>query len=128
MQKKHTALLVDDEPELLEIMEFELSRSGFDVFKASNGQEALAQLETQRVNLIVSDIRMPILNGIELIKIVKKRYPQIPFIFITGFSDLRFEEVPQLGPDKILTKPFDLEVFSKECLEVIKKFSEKTSQ
>lgn len=114
-------LVVDDDVEMLRLLEWVLSDNGYQPFKARDGTEALELLETRQIDLILSDVAMPGLNGYQLCQLVKTS-PQsdwalIPFIFISARtldSDIRYGK--SLGADDYLTKPFDV----KDLLAVIK--------
>lgn len=80
-----SVLLVDDEPVLLDLGSFYLTqKEHFSVDTASHGLEALEQLEKQSYQIVISDYDMPYMNGIELLREVKKRYPNQPFVIFTG--------------------------------------------
>jgi CheY-like chemotaxis protein len=80
-------LLVDDQKNFLNIMATELGDSGnnFRILTAENGDRALRILESAPVDLVVTDLKMPVLNGYDLISHMKKNYPGIPVIVISSF-------------------------------------------
>jgi len=84
-----TILLVDDEPEYRLIMRNVLSAEGWDVLLAENGQEALEKLKEGQVDLVISDIYMPIMDGIKLHRTVRSlpTFEQLPFLFISAYDD-----------------------------------------
>ncbi|MBA4387998.1 MAG: hypothetical protein C0404_08455 [Verrucomicrobia bacterium] len=86
-EKTNTILCVDDEDRILRVLEMILSREGYKVFKALGGQEALAILEKEKVELIISDQRMPGMTGTELFRAVRQKYPGIVRIMMSGYSD-----------------------------------------
>lgn len=99
-------LLVDDDPDLLEITGFALQQAGFLVVKATNGIDALAAFDTENPDLVVCDINMPRMSGFELAKALRQR-SGIPLMMLT----VRHEEQDivralELGADDYLTKPF----------------------
>lgn len=101
-------LLVDDEPLLLSALEFDFKRRGFKVLTASDGLEALDKLQAERVDLVISDMNMPQMDGKNLLIKTKKLFPHIPFIlFITGNMILEKDEALRLGCDEVFSKPFD---------------------
>ena len=107
-----TVLVVEDEPVILEIITSLLQEEQYKVLQAPNGQAALALLEDDRPDLIISDIRMPGMDGFELCERVRANpdFAQLPFIFLTGRderADMR--RGMGLGADDYLTKPFDPE-------------------
>lgn len=116
MNTKHTILLVDDEPDLLEFMQMELEDAGYRVIVAGSGNSAIALLGLEKVDLIVSDMRMPNGSGLNILDYVKSRSRERPdVLFITGFSDIAHEELLARGAAGIISKPFVL----KDLLETI---------
>src|SRR5512136_2740926 len=100
-------LLVDDEPEFLRVMEFELKQAGYEVDKAYNGQEALAALD-YKPDLILADILMPVMDGYALCRALQAepRTRGIPFLFLSGKKAPEDKiEGMALGAHKYLTKP-----------------------
>jgi len=83
-----TILFVDDDPAMREVMALILSEEGFAVSTASDGLEALAQLRSAIPDLIISDLHMPRMAGIEFLSVVRRRFPVIPVIAISGAYDL----------------------------------------
>ena len=69
--EQHTILIVDDEPDLTDIVEYRFSAAGFNTFTAASGREALACLQQNQVDVILSDVRMPDITGVELLKQVR---------------------------------------------------------
>ena len=65
-------LLVDDEPDIIEILSYNLKKEGYQVFSASNGEEALVQVEKVKPHLIILDVMMPVMDGIETCEIIRK--------------------------------------------------------
>jgi two-component system response regulator (stage 0 sporulation protein F) len=108
---KRTLLVVDDEPDLREILVFAFERKGYLVFEAGNAVEALEVVKRNKIDVIISDIRMPGGDGIQLLEGVKKMNPNIPtLLFVTGFADISFEEAYDMGCEAIFSKPFDTKV------------------
>ncbi len=88
--KNATILLVDDEPDLLEIQAAWFRREGSRVFVAGNGAEALEILLANHVDVVVSDVRMPVMDGITLLKNVKASQSyKSSAMFISGFTDIQ---------------------------------------
>jgi CheY-like chemotaxis protein len=101
-----TILLVDDEPELLEIFSVWLGRNGCTVLTAVNGAEALKVLNAQRIDALISDIRMPIMDGMTLVRRIYELQILIPsIIFVSGFGDVDVREMYSLGVESMLAKP-----------------------
>jgi putative two-component system response regulator len=103
-------LVVDDEPRLRQVLVHLMRHDGFRCFEASNGEEALALLERQPVTLIMSDMRMPRMDGIELLKVARKRWPDTAVVMITAVADVEVAvSCLSAGAMDYLTKPFHLE-------------------
>lgn len=106
--KEATVLIVDDEPVLCEIKSTWLIRLVGRVLVASNGAEAIEVLAANNVDLVITDIRMPVMDGLTLLKkITDSSKPRPRVIFITGFSDFEPRDAYDLGVDAILEKPMD---------------------
>jgi len=105
-----TALVVDDEELICEIMAAWLKRHTREVLTAGNGQEALKVLGESHVDVIVSDVRMPVMDGISLVRAIAASATERPrVIFVTGFSDLQPRDAYNLGVEAIMEKPLERE-------------------
>ena len=103
-----TILIVDDDAALRKALVFDFTRKGFQVLSAGNGKDAYELVKNQRVDLILTDVRMPGGDGVELLDRVKSLCPELPIvIFITGFTDLTIVDAYAKGVDAIFAKPFD---------------------
>jgi DNA-binding response OmpR family regulator len=103
-----TILIVDDEPEILDAIQLTLEVADLRVVRAGNAAEALDVLQTESVNLILTDVAMPQMNGYQLFAAVNQHpaWRYIPFIFLSGRnldSDIQYGK--ELGVDDYLTKP-----------------------
>jgi len=107
-------LVIDDEELIIRSLAKLLENNGYEAFIAKTGQNALVMVEEEEFDLIISDIRMPGLNGIESVKdiynVLKERKVNIPpVIFITGYADKKCEEDARaLNPIDYIYKPFDI--------------------
>ncbi|MBN1832449.1 MAG: response regulator [Deltaproteobacteria bacterium] len=105
-------LIVDDNPDFLSNIKDVLEHSGFIVYKAKNGEEAISHLEENHVDILILDLRMPILNGLETFLLLKEKGIALPTIIVTAYA---YEEADTLEKLKeycvngILRKPFDPE-------------------
>ena len=81
---RFTILVADDEKNIREGLGAYLELDGYDAILASDGKEAIQEIERSGVDLLITDLRMPALSGGELLKIVASRYPSIPVIVLTG--------------------------------------------
>ena len=108
-------LVVDDDPDFLEIISDMLSSNGFEVRQATNGVEGLAKFEDETFDMIITDIMMPLMSGFDLVKKIREDYPQaLPIIMASGavFSSIPFSDDAKI---KFLNKPF----FTKDLIEAI---------
>jgi DNA-binding NtrC family response regulator len=107
MKSSITILVVDDEEMMRSLLTKILSRDGYRIVTAEDGQVALDVLAQQPVSIIISDIKMPRLNGFDLLKAVKTEYPQIGMIMMTAYGDtFTVKDALLLGADEYITKPF----------------------
>ena len=103
-------LVVDDEANMRRVLEIMLSRRGFRTLSASDGQDALEQLAETPVDLVVSDLRMPGINGIELLRRLRDAGNPVPLIMITAQGTIESAvEAMRLGACDYLLRPFDVE-------------------
>tara|TARA_B100000900_G_C20552760_1_gene705461 strand:+ start:396 stop:1073 length:678 start_codon:yes stop_codon:yes gene_type:complete len=105
---KQTILVVDDERDILDLIEYNLKIEGFNVLKAQNGQEGINKAKEGRPDLILLDIMMPKMDGLEAVEIMRgdKDLKKTPIIFLTAKSDERTEiECLNKGGDDYITKP-----------------------
>jgi CheY-like chemotaxis protein len=106
-------LVVDDEPSIRDLMQASLSIQGYEVCVAKDGFDALAQMRGAPPDLILTDLKMPNMSGFELLSVVRRRFPQIPTIAISGEFEPVAEELGVLA-DAFLAKPHALkELFAK---------------
>ena len=101
-------LVADDELNLRRVLTAQLARDGYDVFAVEDGQEALEAMGQHHIDVLISDLRMPKMNGMELLKRVVSAYPDVPVIIITahGTVDTAVEAL-KLGAFDYITKPFE---------------------
>ena len=103
-------LIVDDEEEICSMLARRLARKGYSPVTANNGREALDHFYKDNFSLIISDIKMPDMNGIEFLKNVKAVNPNIMVIMMTAFPEIdRVVEAMRLGACDFILKPFDLD-------------------
>ena len=98
-----TVLLVDDQEHVLRALQRSLQAARYRVLTAADGQQALDVLGREVVDIVVSDVVMPVLSGVELAERVQSRWPGLPLLLITGFVD-EHHELPADLP--VLCKPF----------------------
>ena len=101
-------LIVEDDPTLRMALLDTLETAGFQVFEACNGKEALLQLMHQDVEVIVSDVQMDVMDGNELLKATREKYPSIPFVMMTAHASVeRAVAAMRDGATDYLQKPFE---------------------
>ena len=114
-------LIVDDEEDIQELVQFQLEDEGYKVLTASSGNEGFQLFQNNDIQLIVSDVRMPNGDGVEFLDKVSKIKMDPPyFYFMTGFADISKDESLAKGARGFFSKPFNLDEFTKEinnCVE-----------
>ena len=109
-------LVVDDELALLEMSCEMLKLQNYKVLSAENAKQALEVLQSEHVDLMLSDVIMPEMNGFELAAIVKEKYPDVKIQLASGFTDKRNDDVDEVLKNELLRKPFN----SKNLLQEIR--------
>lgn len=108
MNSQQSILVVDDDLHVLEVIDARLSSSGFQVCKASGVQEALGILKDKKVDLIISDMKMPGMGGMDLLENVRSLMPGLPLIFLTAYGTIPDAvRAVKAGAVDYLIKPFD---------------------
>jgi DNA-binding response OmpR family regulator len=103
-------LVVDDEPEVRQLMEHFLTERGYQVRVAENGRQALAALDTFRADVVLLDMHMPEMDGLETLKLLAVRSPSLPVIMVTVNDDVETtSRLLQLGAADYVPKPFNLD-------------------
>ena len=116
MKKK--ILVIDDEEIICRTIVIALEKQGHEVYVVKSGNDALAITDAEDFDLIISDIRMPGRDGVEVVKEItekiKEKKQHIPVIFMTGYAEKEFERrAKELNPAGFFFKPFDLPNFLK---------------
>ena len=108
LPEKKQVLIVDDEPNLRKILAAQLSRDGYDVMLAEDGEQGLQVLKEHHIDLVVTDLKMPKVDGMALLRAALADQPELPIVMITahGTVDTAVEAL-KLGAFDYLTKPFD---------------------
>lgn len=103
-------LIVDDDSSIRNMLAIVLKKAGYDATSSENGYVALDKLAKENFDLIISDIKMPGINGIELLKRIKAAHPEIPVIMITAYASANDAvEAMKLGAEDYITKPFNID-------------------
>lgn len=122
MSSKQTILVVDDDLHILEVLEARLTASGFRVLTAPEAQEALSIIQAQPVDLLISDIRMPGMGGMDLFLEVQTIRAGLPVIFLTAYGTIPDAvKAVKAGAVDYLTKPFDGRELVQKVQETLKK-------
>ena len=109
MPDKSRILVVDDEEALRTVLSNELAGEGYEVESASDGDEAISKVQNKKFDLLLLDIKMPRVDGFEVLRFIKKTYPAVKVIMLTGFADLKNAiESKKLGAEDFVSKPYDL--------------------
>lgn len=124
---KKTILVVDDETDLLDLIEYNLKKEGFQVLKAENGEQGIAVAKENKPDLVLLDIMMPKMDGLEAVEIMRKddELKRIPIIFLTARSDEKTEvEGLNKGGDDYITKPISTTKLISRIKAVMRRFDE----
>ena len=118
MTSKGTILLVDDDLEFRKAMKRMFERSGYEITAAADGREALEALKYKKFDLVISDLRMPNLGGLELMSELRRQGVETPVVFLTAYGEVEsYMDLMNLGAFEYVNKP----VKSKEILEVARR-------
>jgi len=114
MDSKEKILVVDDAPEALEVLQRNLSSEGYTVYTASFVADAIKILDSTPIDLVITDLKMPKVGGLELVRHVRENFRDTEVMMITGFATIEGAvKAVKSGAEEYLTKPFtDEELFS----------------
>ena len=127
MSDKQTILVVDDEQDLLDLIEYNLKQEGFDVLKAEDGVEGIEMAREHSPNLVLLDIMMPKMDGLEVVERMREdsKLKRIPIIFLTARGDEKTEvEGLDKGGDDYITKPISTTKLISRIKAVLRRFEE----
>lgn len=111
MSAQRKVLVVDDDPVVGESFNRVLSRKGYAVITAANGDEALSKLQNEQYDVVFTDLRMPGMDGLEVAERVKARQPWTPVVIVTGYGSKPSEDRARaLGVSDFLNKPLSPEM------------------
>ena len=106
---RQNVLVVDDEPPIRTLLRTGLSTKGFSVLQAGNARSALDLLKREKVDLVILDLGLPDMKGVDLLRIIRERSPATPIIVLSSRDDERGKvEALDLGADDYVTKPFGM--------------------
>src|SRR5665647_119025 len=123
--QKYKILIVDDDETIRSTMKAILEDEGYDVDSAANGKEAIKKTQEQTYNLALLDIRLPDMEGVELLKLMKDPVPRMRKIMVTGFPSLQNAvEAVNRNADAYLIKPVDIDKLLATVREQLEKQQE----
>ncbi|MCP4584145.1 MAG: response regulator [candidate division Zixibacteria bacterium] len=119
-------LVVDDEPDVVSTLIESLDALGYQAIGAANGVEALEIIEKDSFDLVITDIRMPEKNGIDLLKDIKSKFPDLPVVIITGYT-LAYppEQAKKEGAEGYIPKPFRINQIDELLAKILYDFEKK---
>ena len=118
--KDFNLLIVDDEDGIRKALLAHFKMDGYNIFTASGGNQAIEIVKNNKIDFIISDIRMPEGDGEMLLDKIREMNPEIPVIVVvTGFAELSKEEAVEKGALDLLAKPIDLDLIEKYIQEVL---------
>ena len=113
-------LLIDDDESLRRVTEYNLSSKGFKVITAQSGKQGLEYFETYSPDIVVSDVKLGDMNGIDLLEQIKKKSPDTPVIIITAFGSIEMAvQTMHKGAFNFITKPFDRDTLILSCKKAL---------
>ncbi|MFO7817680.1 MAG: sigma-54 dependent transcriptional regulator [Desulfovibrionales bacterium] len=105
-------LITDDDFSLREVLDISLTNTGYNVFAAADTEQSLKFLSSERINLVLLDLKLGNENGLDLLRLIRSQYSDIPVLMITAFSETESAvEAMKLGASDFISKPFDLDNF-----------------
>lgn len=109
MRRKPTILVVDDEKQIRELFHRLLKKEGYRVLTANNGNEGLKLIDTEKPELVLLDLKLPDMSGIQFLRLIKRRNEKAEVIIITGYGTMKTARIAmRLGAYDYITKPFDV--------------------
>lgn len=120
MQERHRVLVVDDQESMRILLQDLLEAIGYQVSLAEGGEQALEILSSDRFALVLSDLNMPGMDGTALLKEIKRRYPELPVVIITGYGTFHTEKrVMRDGAAGYISKPCTLAKIEKTLASIL---------
>jgi two-component system NtrC family response regulator len=115
-----TILLIDDDESLRRVTEYNLSEAGFDVIPASSGQKGLDLFNKKNPNLVITDVKLGDMDGLEVLAAIKAESPETPVIVITAFGSIEMAvKAMHEGAFNFITKPFDRDTLRLSCTKAL---------
>ena len=115
-----TLVIVDDEAGIVEEVKSFFQEEGYQVYTADSGEQGIKVIRRRKPDIVLIDMKLPDISGIEVLKATKEISPQSKIIVITGYVDQALiDQAEKLGRDAFLPKPFDLETLKREVTRLI---------
>ncbi|WP_054705756.1 response regulator [Bacillus sp. JCM 19041] len=106
----HKVLIVDDQFGIRVLLTEVLQKDGYEMFQAASGKEALLIQETENISIVLLDMKIPGMDGVEILKRLKEKQPEIKVIMMTAYGELNMvNEALENGALSYMAKPFDIE-------------------
>lgn len=122
MNEKLSLMIVDDNPHARKALAALISTQDWatDIIEASNGKDALQKIESQTPDMVLMDVQMPVMDGLQATGIIKSRWPQIKVIVLTIYADYR-SEAYQAGADAFLVKGYPTEKMMSSIQDLLRR-------
>jgi two-component system response regulator AtoC len=122
MAQSYRMLVIDDDPGLRDYLEALASSRGYEVFTAGTGEEGIQAIEEARPDLVTLDLVLPGIDGLETLRRLKERLPDVPVVMLSGHGQARsIVEAMKLGASDFLRKPFEVEELEVACQKALEK-------
>lgn len=119
-----TILLIDDDASLLRVTEYNLSQAGFVVLAAASGKKGLGLFREKKPDVVVTDVQLGDMDGLEVLKEIKEKQPDVPVIVITAFGSIELAvRAMHLGAFTFIAKPFDRDALRLSCKKALEMLS-----
>lgn len=117
----HKILVIEDNPMVMKSIEFKLLKDGYDVITTGDGREAMELIQKEDLNLVITDLMLPFISGIQLIEFIKKIKLELPIIVLsTATQEEIITNAFNMGVDDFITKPFNPNELSLRVKRLIK--------
>lgn len=129
MFERPKILVLDDEPDVRNLLSRILKEENYQVSEADTAENALNCIEESAPDLVIADINLPGMSGLDFFKLVKETHPQLPFIFLSGLTD-EFDKVLglELGAEDYITKPFGVRELKARVKVVLRRIKNKAAE
>ena len=122
---KKRVLVVDDEPGIRDMLKWHLISNGMDVETAEGGAEAIELIRSQAFSLVITDLTMPTVDGIQFLETLRREGSDIPVVIVTGFGTVESAVYAmKKGASDFILKPFDLQHLTEAIREIFKDMEE----